>query len=194
MNQKNSPMDNDKLIHDRMTAGLIILAIVTALLSINLFNQNRYIHTLEDDISHKVSEKKKIVANNKKVDAQNEAEIKKMQMEDVKRESQFFNQKFFVWGSWKEFSDNMLALQKRYPNIEREGVVNLSETAIGSSKSPVSSYGAKRLITANTNEMGEIISQRKHYPTGESITTWYKISEYQNGQYRVKLMKTGTKY
>ena len=175
-----------KTRRDVLTVLLLATTVIFTFLMINKFTD---VHDLEQSIAKKQDDRKLALAHNKKVEKQQEEQIKNLGTEEVTNVSSDFNDKLYDWTSWEDYSNNMNSLAKSYPNIDNGNVVDLSPTNVGVGESPESSHNQKVMTTTNKGEIAEFITQTKKADVGESEALWYKVSEYHEGRYDVSYLK-----
>lgn len=175
-----------KTRRDVLTVLLLATTVIFTFLMINKFTD---VHDLEQSIAKKQDDRKLAIAHNKKVDKQQEEQIKNLGTEEVTNVSSDFNDKLYDWKSWEDYTNNMNDLVKTYPNIDKGNVVDLAPTNVGVGESPESSHDQKVMTTTNKGEIAEFITQTKKTDIGESEALWYKVSEYHDGRYDVSYLK-----
>lgn len=175
-----------KTRRDTLTVLLLATTVIFTFLMINKFTD---VHDLEQSIAKKQDDRKLALAHNKKVEKQQEEQIKNLGTEEVTNVSSDFNDKLYDWTSWEDYTNNMNSLSKAYPNIENGNVVDLAPTNVGVGESPESSHNQKVMTTTNKGEIAEFITQTKKTDIGESEALWYKVSEYHEGRYDVSYLK-----
>lgn len=175
-----------KTRRDVLTVLLLATTVIFTFLMINKFTD---VHDLEQSIAKKQDDRKLAIAHNKKVDKQQEEQIKNLGTEEVTNVSSDFNDKLYDWKSWEDYTNNMNDLVKTYPNIDKGNVVDLAPTNVGVGESPESSHDQKVMTTTNQGEIAEFITQTKKTDIGESEALWYKVSEYHDGRYDVSYLK-----
>lgn len=175
-----------KTRRDTLTVLLLATTVIFTFLMINKFTD---VHDLEQSIAKKQDDRKLALAHNKKVETQQEEQIKNLGTEEVTNVSSDFNDKLYDWTSWEDYTNNMNSLSKAYPNIDNGNVVDLAPTNVGVGESPESSHNQKVMTTTNKGEIAEFITQTKKTDIGESEALWYKVSEYHNGRYDVSYLK-----
>lgn len=175
-----------KTRRDTLTVLLLATTVIFTFLMINKFTD---VHDLEQSIAKKQDDRKLALAHNKKVEKQQEEQIKNLGTEEVTNVSSDFNDKLYDWTSWEDYTKNMNSLSKAYPNIDNGNVVDLAPTNVGVGESPESSHNQKVMTTTNKGEISEFITQTKKTDVGESEALWYKVSEYHEGRYDVSYLK-----
>lgn len=175
-----------KTRRDVLTVLLLATTVIFTFLMINKFTD---VHDLEQSIAKKQDDRKLALAHNKKVDKQQDEQIKNLGTEEVTNVSSDFNDKLYDWKSWEDYTNNMNDLVKTYPNIDKGNVVDLAPTNVGVGESPESSHDQKVMTTTNKGEIAEFITQTKKTDIGESEALWYKVSEYHDGRYDVSYLK-----
>ena len=175
-----------KTRRDVITVLLLATTVIFTFLMINKFTD---VHDLEQSIAKKQDDRKLALAHNKKVETQQEEQIKNLGTEEVTNVSSDFNDKLYDWTSWEDYTKNMNSLSKAYPNIDNGNVVDLAPTNVGVGESPESSHNQKVMTTTNKGEIAEFITQTKKTDVGESEALWYKVSEYHEGRYDVSYLK-----
>ena len=164
-----------KTRRDVLTVLLLATTVIFTFLMINKFTD---VHDLEQSIAKKQDDRKLALAHNKKVEKQQDEQIKNLGTEEVTNVSNDFNDKLYDWTSWEE-----------YTNIDNGNVVDLAPTNVGVGESPESSHDQKVMTTTNKGEIAEFITQTKKTDIGESEALWYKVSEYHDGRYDVSYLK-----
>lgn len=175
-----------KTRRDTLTVLLLATTVIFTFLMINKFTD---VHDLEQSIAKKQDDRKLALAHNKKIEKQQEEQIKNLGTEEVTNVSSDFNDKLYDWTSWEDYTNNMNSLSKAYPNIENGNVVDLAPTNVGVGESPESSHNQKVMTTTNKGKIAEFITQTKKTDVGESEALWYKVSEYHEGRYDVSYLK-----
>lgn len=175
-----------KTRRDVLTVLLLATTVIFTFLMINKFTD---VHDLEQSIAKKQDDRKLALAHNKKVEKQQDEQIKNLGTEEVTNVSSDFNDKLYDWKSWEEYTNNMNDLVKTFPNIDNGNVVDLAPTNVGVGESPESSHDQKVMTTTNKGEIAEFITQTKKTDVGESEALWYKVSEYHDGRYDVSYLK-----
>ena len=175
-----------KTRRDVVTVLLLATTVIFTFLMINKFTD---VHDLEQSIAKKQDDRKLALAHNKKVEKQQDEQIKNLGTEEVTNVSSDFNDKLYDWKSWEEYTNNMNDLVKTFPNIDNGNVVDLAPTNVGVGESPESSHDQKVMTTTNKGEIAEFITQTKKTDVGESEALWYKVSEYHDGRYDVSYLK-----
>lgn len=164
---------------------ILILFMVMMFVLIGLFNTYKENEDLRSDIK---SEKQKISntkSHNKTVSDREKEQNEKLGLTDVENASDDFNEKFYVWSNWQEFSDNMKSLRQTYPNLDSNDNVDISGKAVGTGDSPISKYESTSYTTTNKDELSEIITQEKKYDDHTTETLWHKVSNYKKGKYDI---------
>ena len=175
-----------KTRRDVVTVLLLATTVIFTFLMINKFTD---VHDLEQSIAKKQDDRKLALAHNKKVEKQQDEQIKNLGTEEVTNVSSDFNDKLYDWKSWEEYTNNMNDLVKTFPNIDNGNVVDLAPTNVGVGESPESSHNQKVMTTTNKGKIAEFITQTKKTDVGESEALWYKVSEYHDGRYDVSYLK-----
>lgn len=175
-----------KTRRDTLTVLLLATTVIFIFLMINKFTD---VHDLEQSIAKKQDDRKLALAHNKKIEKQQEEQIKNLGTEEVTNVSSDFNDKLYDWTSWEDYTKNMNSLSKAYPNIDNGNVVDLASTNVGVGESPESSHNQKVMTTTNKGKIAEFITQTKKTDVGESEALWYKVSEYHEGRYDVSYLK-----
>ena len=175
-----------KTRRDVVTVLLLATTVIFTFLMINKFTD---VHDLEQSIAKKQDDRKLALAHNKKVEKQQDEQIKNLGTEEVTNVSSDFNDKLYDWKSWEEYTNNMNDLVKTFPNIDNGNVVDLAPTNVGVGESPESSHNQKVMTTTNKGKIAEFITQTKKTDVGESEALWYKVSEYHEGRYDVSYLK-----
>jgi len=169
---------------------LVVILIIAVIICIAMyFNRQSQINQLHADIKDKQHQKTERIADNKKVDKKQKAINKEVGLQDVQSQAETFDENFFNWSSWGEFTDNMETLQKEFPNLKDSKVVDISGKQVGRGESPKSSYSDESFTTMNKNELAQKITQTKKTPTTQSEKIWFKISNTQHTTYDVTKMK-----
>lgn len=186
------PADEARALRKDVLTVVLILSTITMV--ILLVVRSNEINQLKDDIQNKKEQKTAIVNHNKKVDKLEEAQLEKINLNDVKQEATKFNDLFFDWDTWAKYDGNMKKLQKNYPHIDDSDVVDISGEVVGHGRSPISTYDATYLTTANDKEITQFVEQEKEGVSDESSALWYIISDYKDGEYDIKYMKRYKEY
>lgn len=173
----------------RIIVSITILLIIIAILSVLVIQRYNQINTLNNDIKSTLNKKEKNEKHNANVEKQTDKLNKEVGTQDVIDTSTRFDDKFFDWSTWQEYSKNMKSLAKDYPNIESEEIVDLSGKKVGTGESPDSEYTKTSYTTTKEGEVAEFIEQHKSMTTKETRTLWYKVSNYKNGKYDITSLK-----
>lgn len=168
--------------------GLSLL--ITIFMCVNLYNKHQDYKEMKSEIQELKLKNEKTVAHNKKVDKKQKQIDEELGLERIQNHAKVFDDLFFEWGTWKDFSDNMSIIRKDYPAIQKGNVVNVDGKDVGTGNSPVSSYTADIFTTKQKNEVNEFITQRKTYEDKKTETIWQKNSVLINGEYNITRMKS----
>lgn len=180
MRNKNSEdelVNYDDVKQLRKNALMILLIIVAGfviLFQIVRFNE---IKDLKQDIADAKTEKKDVQKYNKGIQEKQQKQLDEVGLTNVKEEMSNFNNLFFEWSTWGEFSRNMKELRALYPKIQSGDVVNISGKSVGTGESPESTYDNDFMTTTNREELAEVVNQNKDFNDGQSDTMWYIIGE-----------------
>lgn len=168
---------------------ILFLIVVTVVSAILLYNKNNRLETLRDELSGKEQKQVEIINNNKKVAEQQRVNNSEVGNSEVIYASSKFNDLYFNWNTWKEYSDNMKELSMLYPNLESSKFVDISGKDVGSGNSPISSYDNSVYTTTNKEEVAELITQTKQYDDRTTERLMFKVSNSKNGKYDIKEFK-----
>ncbi|EOD7975542.1 hypothetical protein K4P50_11085 [Staphylococcus epidermidis] len=168
---------------------VIVLSLILIGLGIYTFASYTKVNDVKDEIKQLESKKEDRQSYNKKIENKQASIDKKVGNADVIRTATDFNNKFYNWSSWKEFSDNMDYLKKTYPNLENSDIVDISGKAVGNGESPESSYTSEMYPTDKKGEISELVTQEKTQSNVNTRLLWYKISKYNKGKYDISYFK-----
>lgn len=168
-----------------------ILSIIAVIMLIMAINKSTEANDLQAKIDKMNKEKDNRIAYNKDIAKKNEEESEKVGIDEVSKEADVFNDKFFNWGDWGEFTKNRKDLRSLYPNINEGKVVDISGMDVGSNSNKLkSNHSTDRFIGSQNNKIGEMITQFKSSDTGgKTDGMWYKVSEMKDGKYEVVFME-----
>ena len=172
---------------DVLTVILIITTVIVVVMMINRFNE---VNKLQSEIKELKQERSVNIAHNKKIEKQQNEQTKKIGLEQVTNNAITFDNKFFDWTSWGEYTDNMKQLQKDFPNLKENKNVDISGGKVGNGDSPISKHSSEEFTTKNQNEIAQLITQSKNTQTSKSEALWLKVSNYDNNQYDITKMNT----
>lgn len=181
------PKNNADLVNydevKQLRKNVITIALLAIATFVLIFCVVRYheIQGLKHDIAEKQSEKKAVEKHNKSVDKKQHDQLNTVGLSQVKDDMNNFNELFFKWSTWGEYSKNMKELRESYPSIQKGDVVNISAKNVGSGQSPKSTYQNDFLTTTNKEEIAEIVDQSKDFGNGNSETLWYIIGDKKGG-------------
>lgn len=164
---------------------ITILIIVVLFMAINLYNKYQEDDKIKDDIQTIKEKNQKVKSHNKEVAALEKDQENKLQVEEVSNIATNFNDKFFIWDSWEKFSKNMENLRETYPNLKDNENVVIDGKDVGTGNSPNSDYESEQFISENKKEITEVIKQTKEYEEKSTEKIWYKVSNYNDGQYDI---------
>ena len=189
-NDERDMMDYDqakKLRREILAILLLAGAVLVIVLLIVRFNQ---VNELKEDIKDKQEEKKNVQAYNKKIDSKQKQQLKEVGLSDVRQSMDNFNNLFFTWESWGQFDKNMKKLRQLYPKIDEGDKVDISGEAVGTGKSPVSTYENEFYSTTNKHEIAEMVTQSKEGVSDKSSTVWYIVGdENDDNKFNISHMK-----
>lgn len=168
---------------------VIVLSLVLIGLGIYAFASYTKVKDVKDEIKQLESKKEDRKSYNKNIEKKQAETDKKVGNADVVRTATDFNEKFYNWTTWKEFSDNMDYLKKTYPNLEDSDIVDISGKAVGNGESPESSYTTEIYPTDKKGEIAELVTQEKTQNNLNTQLLWYKVSEYNKGKYEISYFK-----
>lgn len=190
MPKNNEDLDYLEVASQRRRDVLLVILVIASIICIAMFfNRQSQINKLESDIKDKEHKKTEMVAHNKKIDEKQKEIDREVGLEDVQSQAETFDKNFFNWNSWGEFTDNMKALQKEFPNLKDSKVVDISGKEVGKGESPKSSYSDEAFTTKNKGELAQLITQSKKTPTTQSEKLWLKMSNTNNTTYEITKMK-----
>lgn len=164
---------------------ILILSMTMLFVLIGLFNTYKDNEGLRSDIKSDKQKISKSKTHNRMVSEREKKQNEKLGLTDVENASNEFNEKFYVWSNWQEFSDNMKSLRQTYPNLDSNDNVDISGKAVGTGDSPISNYESTSYTTTNKDELSEIITQEKKYDDHTTETLWHKVSNYKKGKYDI---------
>lgn len=167
--------------------GVIIslLVIVVIIMGINLFNKYKEDDKIKKDIQTLQSKNEEVKNHNKNVEDKENEQEKKIQIATATNSANEFNDKFFVWDSWKVYSDNMKYLRNTFPNLEENKNVKIDGKDVGTGDAPESNYEGNSYVTENKEEISEIIKQSKSYESKATEKLWFKVSNNKDGKYDI---------
>lgn len=167
--------------------GVIIslLAIIVIIMGINLFNKYKEDDKIKKDIQTLQSKNEDVKKHNKDVDNKEKEQEKVLQIDTAMNNTTEFNDKFFVWDSWKTYSDNMKYLRNTFPNLEDNKNVVIDGKDVGTGTAPESTYESDAFVTENKNEVSELIKQSKSYDSKATEKLWFKVSNNKDGKYDI---------
>lgn len=186
MSNKDNFNQDAEIAKDRrlnlLTIVLGVIAIVLVGMFIHRFIQ---VNEVQSDIKNMKSEKKVNELHNKKVAKEQNDMLKKLGLGKVKSESNTFNNLFFDWSGWGEYTKNMEELQDKYPEIDKGDVVDISGRLVGNGEGPRSRYTSNVYTTSKQGEIAEFIEQNKSADDSRSKALWFKLSNYKDGNYNI---------
>ena len=141
---------------------------------------------LETEYQEKVLLKEKRKKENKEINKLNrQNQIDPMSEASVERANDFFD-KYFIWNSWKEYSNNMKLLRKDFSNVEKEHVVDISGMDVGSGNSPSSSYSKDADYVIDDGLVMSTYTQTKNFDAEVTTTKWLAIYKSQGKSLDIK--------
>ncbi|TDL95516.1 hypothetical protein [Macrococcus carouselicus] len=176
-------------IISRLNLTILILLAAVLLLGIVTYNKSSYQHSLSDELTTKEKKRKEVTQENEKIKQEQKKIDDSVGTQDVIAASEFFNDKYFVWSTWKMYSQNMNDLKTRYPNLESNKYVDISGMSVGTGNSPNSDYSVETYTTINNNEIAEIINQNRQYDDKVTKRLLYKVSTFEEGKYDIETLK-----
>ncbi|EGQ3776064.1 hypothetical protein GH131_10535 [Staphylococcus pseudintermedius] len=179
----------DKFIN--IAIGVMLCVLVFA--AINLYNKHQEEKHIMKEISELKTKNKSIKEANRKVEEKEKKQEKELAITDVLNTSSNFNDKFFVWGSWEEYSSNMKKLRELHPNLDDSNKVQIDGKDVGNGTSPKSSYDSDIFITKNKGEITELLTQKKKYEDKDTEKIWFKNSYYKEGIYDINEFESYTR-
>lgn len=175
--------------NNKFSAILTILILVIAFLSLLTLNSNHSIKNIKKDISQLEKTQSAREKYNENIEDQQRSINKRIGNDYVIRAAKKFNDKFYTWSSWNEFSDNMKDLRERYPNLENSDIVDISGKAVGNGDSPDSTYSSDFYATDKKGQVAELITQNKSTEDSGTKLQWFKIENMKNGKYSITYLK-----
>lgn len=183
MRNKNEELpDYDKVKKLRMDLLMFLLIVITGFVVVFCIVRHNEIENLKDDVKQAKAEKQLVQKYNKQIEKKQQKQLEEVGLKNVKNDMNTFNELFFNWNSWGEYSRNMKELRNLYPKIEKGDIVNISGKNVGSGESPESSYESDYLTTTNKNEISEVVNQSKDFNNGESNTLWFITGKEEDGE------------
>ncbi len=183
MRNKNEELpDYDKVKKLRMDLLMFLLIVITGFVVVFCIVRHNEIENLKDDVNQAKAEKQSVQKYNKQIEKKQQKQLEEVGLKNVKNDMNTFNELFFNWNSWGEYSRNMKELRNLYPKIEKGDIVNISGKNVGSGESPESSYESDYLTTTNKNEISEVVNQSKDFNNGESNTLWFITGKEEDGE------------
>ncbi|WP_436962336.1 hypothetical protein [Staphylococcus shinii] len=166
---------------------ILILAIV--FLGALVLNSNHNVKEIKKDIAQ--LEKKQLDRSkyNDGIDKKQSSINERIGNSAVIKAAKKFNDKFYIWSSWNEFSDNMKDLRAMYPNLEDSDIVDISGKAVGNGDSPDSIYSTDFYATDKKGQVAELITQNKSTETSGTRLQWFKIENMKKGKYSITYLK-----
>lgn len=190
-NNHDKELDVFEVASQRRRDILLVALIIAVIVCVAMyFNRQGQINELQSDIKTKEHKKSEMITYNKKIDKEQKAIDKKVGLDDVQSQAETFDDNFFDWSSWGEYTDNMKFLQKEFPNLKDNKNVDISGKVVGRGDSPRSSYSSDTFTTRNKDEIAQMITQTKKTPTTQSEKKWFKLSNTQNTTYDVTKMNS----
>ncbi|MFW3619457.1 hypothetical protein [Staphylococcus caprae] len=168
---------------------VIVLSLILIGLGIYAFASYAKVKEIKNEINQLEAKKDDRESYNKQIEKKQIETDKEVGNADVIRAATDFNNKFYNWSSWNEFSDNMDYLKKTYPNLEDSDIVDISGKAVGNGESPESSYTSEIFPTDKKGEISEIVTQEKTQDNSDTQLLWYKVSKYNKGKYDISYFK-----
>lgn len=165
------------------------LIIVILFLGALVLNSNHNVKDIKKDISKLEKKQSDREKYNDDVDKKQTDINERIGNESVMKAAKKFNDKFFVWSSWNEFSNNMKDLRSMYPNLEDSDIVDISGKAVGNGESPDSIYSTNFYATDKKGEVAELITQNKSTETSGTKLQWFKIENMEKGKYSITYFK-----
>lgn len=189
-NNEDKELDVYEVASQKRKDVLIVLLIIAVIICTAMFfNRQSQINQLHSDIKDKQHKKTEMMVYNKDIDKKQKAIDKEVGLDDVESQAEKFDEKFFDWRSWGEFTDNMQYLRKEYPNLKDSKVVDISGHDVGRGESPKSDYSDESFTTRNKGELAQLITQSKKTPATQSEKLWLKISNTNHTTYDITTMK-----
>lgn len=174
---------------NKFTTLVIILILVVGFMGLLTMGSHHKVKNIKHDIAKLEDKQKARNQQNDKIAKQQEAEDKRVGNKRVATNAKYFNDKFYNWSSWNEFSDNMESLQKRYPNLEDSDIVDISGKSVGNGESPDSTYSSDVYPTDKKGQIAELITQTKSSEDSDTELIWYKVEDYDKGKYNISYLK-----
>lgn len=182
--------DNDsRSIHPYLNVLLIIATFIAILSLTGMTNAKSDLKDSERELSEVQSLVSERTKENKAVEDKYQRQSEKIYTDEVVQVSKEFNDNFFKWNGWGQYISNMESLQKTFPHIHDDDVVDISGLSFGTGEGPDSSYISRYAITSNPNEITELIIQEKDYKSKRTESLWYKVSSYDKGRYDIDVLE-----
>ncbi|MEX2935963.1 hypothetical protein [Staphylococcus saprophyticus] len=175
--------------NNKFTSLVVILIIVVGFMGILTLVSNQKLANIKDDITKLEAKQKERNQYNDKIKEQQKEEDARVGNDRVTTNAKYFNDKFYNWSSWNEFSDNMENLKKRYPNLEDSDIVDISGKSVGNGESPESTYSSDIYPTDKKGQIAELITQTKSEDETDTELVWFKVEDYDNGKYNISYLK-----
>lgn len=189
-NKENKPLDTFEVASQRRRDVLLVILIITTVICVIMyFNRQGQINDLQSDIKDKQEKKTNVVKHNDEVKRKQQVIDEQNGLAKTQSQAKEFDDYFFNWDTWGDYTEGMHHLQKSFPNLKDSKVVDISGKKVGRGESPTSSYSDTGFTTRNKGELAQLITQTKKTPTAQTETLWLKISNYQNNQYDISKLK-----
>lgn len=175
--------------NNKFVTLIIILVLAIGFLGLLVMNSHFKVQGIKDDISKLEAKKEDRDKTNDKINKAQDEENKRVGNGEVTTNAKYFNDKFYKWSSWNEFSDNMEDLRNKYPNLEDSDIVDISGKAVGNGESPESDYSTDMYPTDKKGQIAELVTQTKTSEDSDTELVWFKIEDYDKGKYNITYLK-----
>lgn len=165
---------------------ILFLIVTTVISAILLYNKNNRLEAMSEELSSKEEKQLEIVNKNKEIAKEQKKNNSDVGNDEVVFASDRFNEKYYNWTTWKEYSRNMKELRVLYPNLENNKLLDISGLDVGTGNSPLSSYDSDIYTMTNKGEIAELITQTKQYDDKTTERLMFKVSNSNKGKYDIK--------
>lgn len=167
----------DRDIENKVT-GFFLLVSLIALVALVVTWQGY--KASEVEYAEKKELSKQIKTSNEEVETLITNQNDKLNLSNVKKQSEQFYNLFFNWNSWQKYTSNMLEIQKEFPQLEKNTSIDITGNMVGTGTSPISSYDVKYYINGEKGKVLAVIVQLRNTATSTKTTIWRGVTHVNN--------------
>ncbi|RIN27710.1 hypothetical protein [Staphylococcus succinus] len=175
--------------NNKFLSIITILILVIMFLGALVLNSNHNVKDIKKDIVKLEKKQSDRAKYNDGIDKKQSSINERIGNGAVMKAAKNFNDKFYTWSSWNEFSDNMKDLRATYPNLQDSNIVDISGKSVGNGDSPDSIYSTDFYATDKKGQVAELITQNKSTETSGTKLQWFKIENMEKGKYSITYLK-----